>query len=646
VERPAGTVPDSPGSYQFKDAHGRVIYVGKASSLRARIASYFADPRTLHPRTAAMVEAAATVEWIEVRNEVEALMLEYGLIKQHRPRFNVRLRDDKTYPLLAVTVDEPWPRAMVMRGRKRRGTRYFGPFAHAWAIRDTLDLLLRTFPVRTCSPAKYRQHERLGRPCLLYHIKKCAGPCVGAVGPEEYRAQVEGLTAFLDGDSEPITEALEAEMRDAAAAQDYERAARARDRLGAVHTALERQQMVGERDEDVDVVGLAESELEAAVQVFHVRRGRVVGTHGSIVDKVEDVGTAGLLARVLGQMYGEAPVPGWPKALLVPEMPEGAEALAAWLTGLRGSTVEIRVPQRGDKRALAETVAHNAAEALTRHRTRRASDHNARSRALAELQALLALPVAPLRIECYDMAHLQGTDYVGSMVVLEDGLPARREYRRFAIRTVAGNDDYAAMREVLSRRLRAYLAERDAPTEGGGAERDAPAEGGGAERDAPTRRAAAKFRYPPQLLLVDGGKGQLSVAVEVVRELGLADTIPVAALAKEHEEVFVPGSGVPVRVPRGSEALYMLQVVRDEAHRFANAFHRERRGTRMTRSALDGVPGLGPVRRDRLVAHFGTVAKVRAASLEDLLALGWLPEAVARGVYARLRETPDAPPLA
>ena len=629
MQRPAGTIPDAPGSYQFKDAHGRVIYVGKAASLRSRVSSYFADPRTLHPRTAAMVEAAATVEWIEVRNEVEALMLEYGLIKQHRPRFNVRLRDDKSYPLLAVTVDEEWPRAMVMRGRKRRGTRYFGPYAHAWAIRDTLDLLLRTFPVRTCSPAKYRQHERLGRPCLLYHIKKCAGPCVGAVSPEEYRAQVEGLTAFLDGDTEPITEALEAEMRDAASAQDYERAARARDRLGAVRTALERQQMVGERDEDVDVVGLAESELEAAVQVFHVRRGRVVGSHGSIVDKVEDVTRAGLLARVLEQMYGEAPVPGWPKALLVPEPPEGADALAAWLSGLRGSAVEIRVPQRGDKRALAETVAHNAAESLARHRARRASDHNSRSRALAELQTLLRLPEAPLRIECYDMAHLQGTDYVGSMVVLEDGLPARREYRRFKIRTVAGNDDYAAMREVLARRLRAYLAERDASAGADVAEAGASSGTG--------RRAAAKFRYPPQLLLVDGGKGQLSVAVDVVRDLGLEDVIPVAALAKEHEEVFVPGSGAPVRVPRGSEALYMLQVVRDEAHRFANAFHRELRGRRMTRSELDGIPGLGPARRARLDAHFGGAAKVRAATLEQLLALGWLPDAVARAVHERLR---------
>lgn len=638
MQRPAGTIPDAPGSYQFKDAHGRVIYVGKAASLRSRVSSYFADPRTLHPRTAAMVEAAATVEWIEVRNEVEALMLEYGLIKQHRPRFNVRLRDDKSYPLLAVTVDEEWPRAMVMRGRKRRGTRYFGPYAHAWAIRDTLDLLLRTFPVRTCSPAKYRQHERLGRPCLLYHIKKCAGPCVGAVSPEEYRAQVEGLTAFLDGDTEPITEALEAEMRDAASAQDYERAARARDRLGAVRTALERQQMVGERDEDVDVVGLAESELEAAVQVFHVRRGRVVGSHGSIVDKVEDVTRAGLLARVLEQMYGEAPVPGWPKALLVPEPPEGADALAAWLSGLRGSAVEIRVPQRGDKRALAETVAHNAAESLARHRARRASDHNSRSRALAELQTLLRLPEAPLRIECYDMAHLQGTDYVGSMVVLEDGLPARREYRRFKIRTVAGNDDYAAMREVLARRLRAYLAERDASAGADVAEAGASSGTG--------RRAAAKFRYPPQLLLVDGGKGQLSVAVDVVRDLGLEDVIPVAALAKEHEEVFVPGSGAPVRVPRGSEALYMLQVVRDEAHRFANAFHRELRGRRMTRSELDGIPGLGPARRARLDAHFGGAAKVRAATLEQLLALGWLPDAVARAVHERLRGAPEAPPLA
>lgn len=613
---PTGSIPDQPGSYQFKDARGAVIYVGKAANLRQRVSSYFADPATMHPRTAQMVAQAESLEWTLVRNEVEALMLEYSLIKEHRPRFNIRLRDDKSYPYLAVTVGERWPRAMVMRGAKRAGTRYFGPYAHAYAIRETLDLLIRTFPIRTCSPAKFNQHERLGRPCLLFHIERCAGPCVGEVSEERYRALVDDLCGFLDGDTGEIVARLEDEMVAASQSLEFEHAARLRDRLTAVNRAIEKQQMVAERNEDIDVFGIAGDELEAAVQVFFVRRGRVVGRKGFVVDKVEDVTAGGLVERIVEQWYGDSPVTGVPAMILVPDEVDDRATVERWLASIRTTRVELRVPQRGAKRSLMETVERNAAEEFNRHRLKRASDHNARSRALTELQDLLGLPEAPLRIECYDMAHLQGTDYVGSMVVLEDGLPNKREYRRFRIREVPGNDDYAAMDEVLRRRLQAYLDERDLS---------------GEERSG--RRA--RFAYPPQLLLVDGGKGQLSVARRVVDELGLADEIPVAALAKRFEEVYVPDRSSPIEIPRGSEALFMLQRVRDEAHRFANAYHRERRNKRMTASSLDGINGLGEARRKRLVAAMGGVNAVKRASRDDLRSLSFLPEAVADAIYER-----------
>jgi excinuclease ABC subunit C len=617
---PAGTIPEAPGSYQFKDAHGRVIYVGKASNLRQRLSNYFGSPHTMHPRTAQMVQTAESVEWTTVRNEVEALMLEYSLIKQHDPRFNVRLRDDKSYPFLAVTVDEQWPRALVMRGRKRKGTRYFGPYAHAYAIRETLDLLLRSFPVRTCSPAKFNQHERLGRPCLLFHIEKCTGPCVGEIEEMPYRQLVTELCDFLDGDTDDIVKRLEASMHAAATDLEFERAARLRDRLVAVRKAIAKQQMVADRNEDVDVIGIAEDELEAAVQVFYVRKGRVVGRKGFILDKVEELTPGLLIDRILESMYGDDPILGVPKQVLVPYEPDNLATYEEWLSMGRGSRVQVRVPHRGDKRALLETVTRNANEEFTRHRMRRASDHNSRSRALTELQNHLGLPEAPLRIECYDMAHIQGTDYVGSMVVMEDGLPNKREYRRFKINTVDGNDDFAAMAEVVRRRLQAYLDERDRPVNERG--------------DKP-----GKFAYPPQLLLVDGGKGQLSAAKRVIDELDLTDEIPVAGLAKRFEEVFVPGRSEPVEIPRGSEALFMLQRIRDEAHRFANTFHGERRSKRMTTSVLDGIPGLGEARQKKLVKAMGSVGAVKRAELDDLKALSFLPDRVAEALHEKLHPT-------
>jgi len=615
MRRPdTASIPTGPGSYQFKDEHGRIIYVGKAANLRSRIASYFADPALLHSRTVAMVSAANDVNWIEVDNEVGALMLEYNLIKQHRPRFNVRLRDDKSYPFLAVTVDEQWPRAVVMRGRKRKGTKYFGPYAHAWAIRDTLDALLRTFPVRSCSPAKFRQHERLGRPCLLFHIEKCAGPCVGEVAVDVYRRHVDGLVTFLGGDTDNVRDELESAMQRAAAEQQFEDAARLRDRLGAINRALERQLMVGERGDDFDVIALVDGELEASVHVFYARKGRVLGSNGFVIDKSEDLTTSELMRRVVVDLYADEPALGWPKEVMVSVEPADLAACQQMLSERRGSAVDIRIPQRGDRRELMATVGKNASDALIRHKMKRASDHNSRSRAISELQDHLSLTQAPLRIECFDMAHLQGSDYVGSMVVLEDGRPKKSEYRRFKVKTVGGNDDYAAMREVLTRRLSAYVAERDAPaTERG--------------------EKPGRFAYPPQLLLVDGGKGQLGVAVQVLRELGLEDEINVAAIAKRFEEVFVPDQSGPVRIPRGSEALYMLQVVRDEAHRFANTFHRERRAKRMKASELDGIKGLGPKRRETLLKALGGIGGVRGASLERLSEL--LPLDVAREVHAR-----------
>jgi excinuclease ABC subunit C len=610
---PAGTIPDAPGSYQFKDRDGRVIYVGKAKSLRQRLNSYFGDPRLLLPRTAQMVSNAESVEWIQVGNEVEALMLEYSLIKQHRPRFNIRLRDDKSYPFLAVTLSDEWPRAMVRRGAKDKGTRYFGPYGHAYAIRETLDLLLRTFPIRTCSDNKFQRHERQGRPCLLFHIEKCAGPCVREIEKPEYDRLVQDLVDFLDGETKPIVTRLEQQMNEAADRLEFELAARCRDRLGSVRKAIEKQQMVTERPEDIDVLGIAEDELEASVQVFFVRKGRVVGRKGFIVDKVEDLTRPQLIGRILEQLYTE-PTLDIPKEVLVPDEPDDPDLYEEWLSDLRTSRVIVRKPQRGDKRTLQETVTRNAAEEFTRHRLRRSSDHNSRARALNALQDALDLPEAPLRIECFDMSHIQGSDYVGSMVVMEDGLPKKNDYRRFKVKTVDQNDDFAAMGEVLTRRLTALLAERDRPV-----------------GDRPR-----KFAYPPQLLLVDGGKGQLNVAVRVLEDLGLDDEIPVAALAKQFEEVYLPGQPDPVRIPRQSEALYMLQRVRDEAHRFAIDYHRQLRGKRMTKSILDDIPGLGPTRRQRLTKELGGVSAVKAASLDALKALPWLPDKVAEAVYEKV----------
>ena len=613
LDRPApSTIPDSPGSYQFKDVDGRVIYVGKAKSLRSRVGSYFARPETLHHRTRSMMEAATSIEWIEVRNEVEALFLEFNLIKRFQPRFNIDLKDDKSYPFLAVTMAEQWPRAMVMRGAKKPGVRYFGPYAHAWAIRETLDLLLKTFPIRTCTSAKYKRHERLGRACLYADLGQCVAPCVDAVTKEDYDSLVGELSSFLAGNTDAVVERLTDEMNLASEAMEYERAARLRDQLGSIDRVLERQVMVGERDEDLDVIALVEDALEASVQVFNVRRGRVIGRRGLIVDKVEDLEPQALIARVLQLLYAGSGAEDVPPEILVPVLPEGQGVIEEMLTSVRGKRSAVRVAKRGPKKILAETVERNAVDAFARHRLKRSSDHNARARSLNELQIVLGLPEAPLRIECFDISNLQGTEIVASMTVLEDGLPKRSEYRRFAMKHNLGQDDFASMDEVLTRRFTAYLRDK---SEGAA--------------------AGKRFGYPPQLVVVDGGKGQLGVAVDVLERLGLSH-IPVVGLAKRFEEVFVPGQSEPVRIERDSEALYLLQQVRDEAHRFAISFHRSRRDKRMTTSVLDEVPGLGPARRKRLLKEFGSVKRLREQSEQTLAGLGWLPGAVVEALYRSL----------
>ena len=649
-----GSIPEAPGSYQFVDRDGRVLYVGKAKSLRQRLNSYIQDPGVLAPRTAQMVRQADHVEWMVVDSEAEALLLEHNLIKQLQPRFNVRLKDDKSYPWLAVSVNDEWPRPAVVRGRKRSGVRYFGPYPNVGAIRETLDLLLRSFPVRTCSDTKFRRHERLGRPCLLFHIERCSGPCVGEISHEEYDRLVADLIAFLGGETAPLERGLENAMREASRVQEFERASVLRDKLEAVRAADAVRQMELASREDLDVFGVAEDELEAAVQVFHVRSGKVVGRLGLFVDKVEDLTPGQLMERVLVDVYADA-VSGVPRQVLVPTLPDDTEAVSAYLAQQRSGPVSLRVPLRGTKRALLQTVEQNAKESFVRHRLHRTSDHNSRARALESLQHELGLPEAPLRIECYDMSHLQGTDYVGSMVVFEDGLPKKSDYRHFRVATVPGNDDYAAMEEVLTRRLTSLLAdeqERAGPATAHGTGSPpagttlspSPGEGGiGTAVAAPKVRR--RFAYPPQLLLLDGGLGQLNVGVRVLDELGLTERIPIASLAKSFEEVYRPGRSEPYRLPRQSEGLYLLQQLRDEAHRFAISYHRTLRGKRMTVGAMDGISGLGPKRRERLIEQFGGLAALRAVSKDELLGVSWLPAEVGAAVYERLHTplTPSRP---
>ncbi|GAA2392900.1 UvrABC system protein C [Catellatospora methionotrophica] len=624
--RPApGTIPDAPGVYRFRDDQGRIIYVGKAKSLRSRLNSYFADVWTLHQRTQQMVTTAAGVDWVVVGTEVEALQLEYSWIKEYDPRFNVKYRDDKSYPYLAVTLDEQYPRLLVMRGAKRKGVRYFGPYSHAWAIRETLDLLLRIFPARTCSAGVFKRAGQIGRPCLLGDIGKCSAPCVGRVSEAEHRGIVEDFCDFMAGRTENMQRRLEKDMQEASAAMEYERAARLRDDLVALRRAMEKQSIVLSDGTDADVVAFADDPLEAAVQVFHVRDGRVRGQRGWIVDKTEELSIGDLVHHFCTQIYGgETGESDVPRELLVPELPADADALTEWLSQHRGSRVSLRVPQRGDKKTLMETVARNALQALAQHKLRRAGDLTARSKALEEIEDALGLAAAPLRIECYDISQIQGTDVVASMVVFEDGVPKKSDYRRFIIK--GATDDVSAISEVMRRRFARYLAE--GPVD-------------------PTEEAVAgrprRFAYPPQLVVVDGGAPQVNAAAGVLTALGVTD-VAICGLAKRLEEVWLPDDAMPVILPRTAEGLYLLQRVRDEAHRFAIRFHRERRSARMTASDLDSVPGLGEIRRKALLRHFGSLKRLSAASVAEIAEVPGIGPRTAVAVLTALGVPPEPAP--
>jgi excinuclease ABC subunit C len=632
----SGEVPTSPGVYRFRDPDGRVVYVGKAKNLRSRLSSYFQDPQGLHPKTRTMVFTASSVEWTVVGSELEALQLEYTWIKQYTPRFNIMYRDDKSYPYLAVTMNEKYPRVQVMRGDKRKGVKYFGPFHPAKAIRETVDLMLRVFPVRTCSPGVFRRAELSGRPCLMGYIDKCAAPCVGRISPEDHVRLAQDFCDFMAGDAHKYIRRLEEEMKAAVAELRYEDAARRRDDIAALKRVFERNAVVLPENTEADIFAISEDELEAAVQVFHVREGRIRGQRGWVVEKVEDVPGAKMVEQLLEQVYGSLEdTSRIPREVLVPELPEDHEQVATLLSGLRGSQVSLRVPQRGDKRALMETVKDNAEMALRLHKTRRSGDLTTRSAALRELQEALELDEPLLRIECYDISHVSGTNVVGSMVVVEDGLPKKSDYRKFAVTGDAARDDTAAMRDVLTRRFRHYLD--DQSRSGTFATGEIPAESGeGAGTDdgvpAPSPR---RFAYPPSLVVVDGGPPQVASAAAALADLGVTD-VPVVGLAKRLEELWLPGEEFPLVLPRASQGLYMLQRIRDESHRFAITFHRQKRGQSMVSSALDGIAGLGPAKQKALVKHFGSVKRIRAAGVEQLQEAPGIGPALAATLHAAL----------
>ncbi|MFE3515786.1 excinuclease ABC subunit UvrC [Streptomyces sp. NPDC059166] len=660
-----GQIPDSPGVYKFRDEHRRVIYVGKAKNLRQRLANYFQDLAGLHPRTRTMVTTAASVEWTVVSTEVEALQLEYSWIKEFDPRFNVKYRDDKSYPYLAVTLNEDFPRVQVMRGAKKKGVRYFGPYGHAWAIRETVDLMLRVFPVRTCSAGVFKNAERTGRPCLLGYIGKCSAPCVGRVTPEEHRDLAEDFCDFMAGRTGTYIRRLEKDMMQAAEEMEYERAARLRDDAEALKRAMEKSAVVLADATDADLIAVAEDELEAAVQIFHVRGGRVRGQRGWVTDKVEAVDTAGLVEHALQQLYGEEAGDSVPKEVLVPALPEDPDAVSEWLAGRRGSQVSLRIPQRGDKKDLMVTVQRNAQQALGLHKTKRASDLTTRSRALEEIAEALGLDSAPLRVECFDISHLQGDDVVASMVVFEDGLARKSEYRRFQIKGFEGQDDVRSMHEVIGRRFKRYLQEKErtgewedtpAPT-GPAPEEGTPATGAASGTPSPVEAGPRepgdgpreddgrprRFAYPPQLVVVDGGQPQVAAAKRALDELGI-DDIAVCGLAKRLEEVWLPDDDDPVVLPRSSEGLYLLQRIRDEAHRFAITYQRAKRAKRIRSSPLDDVAGLGETRKQALIKHFGSVRKLRQATIDEIREVPGIGRKTAESVAAAFASAAPAAP--
>lgn len=681
--RPApGTIPTDPGVYKFRDENRRVIYVGKAKNLRARLSNYFQDITQLHPRTRQMVLTANSVEWTVVASEVEALQLEYTWIKRFDPHFNVMYRDDKTYPMLAVSVGETVPRAYFYRGPRRKGVRYFGPYSHAWAVRESLDLLTRVFPMRTCSKGVYNRHERLGRPCLLGYIGKCDAPCIGRVSKEDHRETVNDLVSFMNGNTGSVRRKLTQDMEQAAENLEFERAARLRDDLGAIDKIMEQQAVVFTDGTDADLIAFNSDELEAAVQIFHVRDGRIRGQRGWVVERAGDQASSELLEEgkpdpalpalvqnFLIQFYSDAVerekqearedaalaadvkrrgvdqeshmksrrVQVIPRQILVQTLPDEPEQVIELLEELRGAQVDLRIPQRGDKKQLLATVEKNAKEQLRQHKLKRVGDLTARSAALQDIQEALGMEQAPLRIECTDISHIQGTDVVASLVVFEDGLPKKSDYRRYRIKEAAGDgrsDDVGSIAEITRRRFKRHKQDKLAhPDEE--VEESTFAEEKVAEESA---EAGRRFAYPPQLFIVDGGAPQVAAAQEVFDELGIVD-VTLVGLAKRLEEIWVPGDDEPVILPRNSQALFLLQQVRDEAHRFAITYHRQQRSKRMRSSVLDSVPGLGPQRRTDLVKHFGSVKKLKAATVEEICEVNGFGPKLAQTVYESLHDS-------
>ncbi|MGM0698251.1 MAG: excinuclease ABC subunit UvrC [Actinomycetota bacterium] len=612
--RPAtGSIPTSAGVYKFRDPDRRVIYVGKAKNLRNRLNSYFANPAQLHPRTSTMVHTANSVEWTVVDTEVEALQLEWTWINEFNPRFNVMFRDDKSYPYLAITMNDEVPRAFITRGKRRKGVKYFGPFAQVWAIKDTLDLLLKAFPMRTCTAGVYRRAERSGRPCLLGYIDKCAAPCVGQISKDDHKDLARSISDFMSGNTGRFISHRQREMATAAAELDYERAAGLRDEISALQKVLDKSAVVLSVSADCDIFALVTEELEASVQVFHVRQGRIRGQRGWIIERSDDHTPAELTTDYLRQAYSGLDADAIPKEILVDTLPADLESLEAWLSEQRGSRVTVRVPERGEKKAALETVGKNAKEALIQHKLKRSSDLTTRSQALKEIQEHLDLPEAPLRIECIDISHTQGSNVVASLVVFEDGMAKKRDYRHFAIHGEAAADDTASMYDVVCRRFSRYLEQMTS--------------------EEPDER----FGYRPSLLVVDGAGPQVAAATRALTDLGIVD-ISVVGLAKRLEEIWIPDDPFPVILPRNSEGLFLMQRLRDEAHRFAITYHRSKRAKAMTSSVLDDIPGLGESKRTALLRHFGSVKKVRAATAEEICEVKGIGPSLAAKIVTALAD--------
>ena len=609
-----GSIPQSPGVYRFRDDNGTVVYVGKAKNLRSRLNTYFHDFSSLHPRTQQMVLAAGSVDWVTVASEVEALVLEYSWIKEFSPRFNVRFRDDKSYPYLALTVGEQFPRISVVREAKRKGTKYFGPYAHVWAVRATLEELVRIFPVRSCRDGVFRQAKQSNRACLLGHIGKCSAPCVGKITESDYRSLVNDLMAFLQGQSESFVSHIDARMRESSDQQDYENAAKWRDRKQAIERVLERNSVVFVDNTDADLIGIYIAELDVGAQIFHVRGGRIVGERFVSLDSSDNLTRAEFVEKVLARIYSDENHAGVPREILVSELPEDVKLVTTWLSEVKGSKVDLRVPQRGDKRVLMATAVENAKRSLERLAIERAADITVRTQALNLLQEYLDLDEPPLRIECIDVSTLQGTDTVASLVVFEDAIPKKKDYRTFIIR---GDrvDDLSAISEVVKRRFAPAKIEQSFPGEMGN----------------PTDPSVARFAYMPSLLVIDGAQGQVEAAAKSLRQIGI--DIPVVGLAKRLEEVWVNGSREPLILPRNSPALHLLQRVRDESHRVAIRLHRNRRGKRALHSELDNISGLGEVRKKALLEHFGSVKSIKDAQISQIAEVPGIGPGLAQSIF-------------